>query len=176
MHDVASRLTLRLLAAIAVATLAGLLVACEAAPDGGPVAPITMPSDPGGLSDGVLAGLTLEVHRSAQCGCCGDYEAYMTSHGAAVGTVIREDLGDLKAAIGLPIPLASCHTAFIDGYYVEGHVPVEAIVALLTQRPDVDGITLPGMPGGSPGMGGEQRAPFTVLAVAGGEAEEFGSY
>src|SRR3546814_6920173 len=70
---------------------------------------------------------------------------------------------DLKA--GIPSQLEGCHTTLIDGYVVDGHVPVNIVRKLLRDRPDIVGITLPGMPTGSPGMGGEKTAPFTVFSV-----------
>jgi hypothetical protein len=69
--------------------------------------------------------------------------------------------------------LQSCHTVVIGDYYIEGHVPIEAILRLLEEKPAVDGIALPGMPQGSPGMDGEKEGPFTIYAIAGGQVTEF---
>ena len=69
--------------------------------------------------------------------------------------------------------MQSCHTSIIGDYYVEGHVPVEAIRKLLDERPSIDGIALPGMPQGSPGMSGEKAEPFVIYAITGGAVEEF---
>lgn len=74
---------------------------------------------------------------------------------------------------GIPEEYGSCHTAIIDGYAVEGHVPVEAIIKLLTEKPEIDGIALPGMPEGAPGMEGLQTKPYTVYALSDGKASEF---
>lgn len=82
----------------------------------------------------------------------------------------------LKESVGIPPDLASCHTALIDGYVVEGHVPADAIRRLLDERPEIDGIALPGMPAGSPGMGGRRDAAWVVYAVSGGEVTEFGRW
>ncbi len=100
----------------------------------------------------------------------------MESHGFTVESTEDQDLADFKAARGIPAEAQSCHTAVIDGYTVEGHVPVEAIRDLLSQRPDIDGIALPGMPSGSPGMSGEKLAPFEVLALEDGATRPFGEY
>ena len=80
----------------------------------------------------------------------------------------EEDLGDLapvKARHGVPSSLQSCHTAVVDGYVVEGHVPASAIRKLLAERPKIKGISLPGMPEGSPGMTGVKAEPFKILEI-----------
>jgi hypothetical protein len=100
----------------------------------------------------------------------------MRSHGYTVQSVVSDDLAALKEQMGVPRAAASCHTAVIDGYVVEGHVPVDAVEDLLEQRPSVDGIALPGMPTGSPGMGGTQGAPFAVVSFEAGVTESFGTY
>lgn len=85
-------------------------------------------------------------------------------------------LSDFKVSSGVPPSAMSCHTAIVDGYIVEGHVPVEAILDFLDQRPGIDGIALPGMPPGSPGMPGEKTAPFEILAFVDGVTTVFGEY
>lgn len=74
------------------------------------------------------------------------------------------ELGALKGKLGIPSELASCHTAEVGGYVVEGHVPADVIDELLSEEPDLTGLALPGMPPGSPGMGGEQQGPLQILA------------
>ncbi len=118
----------------------------------------------------------VEVHAAPGCGCCGGWEEYMESHGFTVKSTEDPNIADFKVARGVPAEAQSCHTAVIDGYTVEGHVPVDAIESLLTERPDIDGIALPGMPSGSPGMTGEKLAPFEVLAIDDGTTSSFGSY
>lgn len=91
----------------------------------------------------------------------------------------REDLTPVKQQHGVPTTLYSCHTAIVDGYVVEGHVPIDALQRLLSERPDVTGIAVPGMPIGSPGMEVEGAAaePFDVIAFdAGGNSSIFASY
>jgi hypothetical protein len=76
----------------------------------------------------------------------------------------NEELMDLNASLGIPSELGSCHTAQIEGYIVEGHVPADVIDQLLVEKPDILGVALPGMPQGSPGMGGEPEGPLEILA------------
>lgn len=118
----------------------------------------------------------VEVHGAPGCGCCSGWEEYMESHGFTVESTEDPNLADFKAARGIPADAQSCHTAIIDGYTVEGHVPVEAIRDLLAERPEIDGIALPGMPAGSPGMPGDKVAPFEVLAIDDGTTSVFGAY
>jgi hypothetical protein len=120
---------------------------------------------------------TVTVHRSPTCACCGEYEDHLEEHGFEVVIEEHDDVTGFKDAAGIPPDLRSCHTNEVEGYLVEGHVPVEAIEDLLEQRPDAVGVALPGMPAGSPGMPGEQEEPFVVEAFAEGEAAgEFGRY
>ena len=130
-------------------------------------------------SSAVAAGVQtalVEVHSAPGCGCCAGWAEYMESHGYTVETTEDVDLAEFKAARGVATEAQSCHTAVIDGYTVEGHVPVQAIEDLLTERPDVDGIALPGMPSGSPGMPGEKLAPFEILVFDDGATAVFGEY
>ncbi|MDR7537238.1 MAG: DUF411 domain-containing protein [Armatimonadota bacterium] len=84
-----------------------------------------------------------------------------------------DDLADIKRRHRVPHDLASCHTAVAGGYFIEGHVPVAAIARLLRDRPAVAGIALPGMPPGSPGMGGVQTGPLVVYAASDSGISEF---
>ena len=131
--------------------------------------------DASAASVGVRTAL-VEVHSAPGCGCCAGWAEYMESHGYTVETTEDADLADFKTARGVPAQAQSCHTAVIDGYTVEGHVPAEAIQDLLTKRPDIDGIALPGMPSGSPGMPGEKLEPFEVLVIDDGATSVFGEY
>ncbi len=84
------------------------------------------------------------------------------------------DSGDeVKDDFDIPEEMRSCHTSVIGEYYVEGHVPVEAIWKLLREQPEIDGIALPGMPDGSPGMPGKKEQPFIIYSIADGKVEEF---
>jgi hypothetical protein len=92
------------------------------------------------------------IHKDPNCGCCGGWTAHVQA--AGFGTRIEElsDLAPVKARLGIPPPLASCHTAEIDGYVIEGHVPALVIRRLLSERPNATGLAVPGMPVGAPGM------------------------
>lgn len=112
---------------------------------------------------------TFVVHRTETCGCCGDYEDYLEEHGFVVDQRMHDDVRPIREGFGIPSTQASCHTGEVGPYAVEGHVPMQAIAQLLEERPDVDGIALAGMPVGSPGMPGEQEAPFVVTLIDDGE-------
>lgn len=92
------------------------------------------------------------VHKSASCGCCGSWVEHLRRSGFAVEVRNEDDIGPVKARVGVPYGKGSCHTAEVGGYFIEGHVPAEDIKRLLAERPAAKGLTLPGMPAGSPGM------------------------
>jgi hypothetical protein len=101
----------------------------------------------------LAAGLPLAVvHADPLCGCCGAWVEHLVEAGFPVDVRETGELNRIKARLGIPGDLASCHTAEIDGYLVEGHVPADAIKRLLAERPDARGLSVPGMPIGSPGM------------------------
>ncbi len=122
----------------------------------------------------------LEVWKSPDCGCCKDWVSHLQANGFRVEV---HDVGNaaMRATLGVPVALGGCHTARIDGYAIEGHVPASDIRRLLKDRPEAVGLTVPGMPVGSPGMDGPayggRRDPFDVLLIAkGGEAAVYRSY
>jgi len=92
------------------------------------------------------------MYKDPNCGCCGDWAKHLTAQGFTVTEKLSSDMGAVKSEYGVPSRLASCHTALIDGYIIEGHVPADDIKRLLKERPDVVGLTAPGMPMQSPGM------------------------
>jgi hypothetical protein len=152
-----------------VAALAAVLVltACATA----------MEVAPAGSSDrGSDDAVSMTVYRSPDCSCCHLWTDIARRGGWSVASADKLDMTAFKAEVGVPMEYASCHTTIVAGYFVEGHVPLEAIERLLAERPDIDGIALPGMPAGSPGMGGAQHGPFEVLAITDGDATVFGSY
>ena len=120
---------------------------------------------------------TLIVYRTETCGCCGEWVKRMISGGlrAEVQFVNDELLKSIKLQLGISTELSSCHTATISQYFVEGHVPVNDIHRLLIERPRARGLTVPGMPIGSPGMEmGNTREPFdTLLVFENGRTEVF---
>lgn len=117
------------------------------------------------LAARAAAPTAVMLHRTPQCGCCEEYAAYLREAGFAVTVRETDDLAGLSRAAGVPEALAGCHLARVEGYVVEGHVPVEAIRRLLAERPPLRAITLPGMPPGSPGMMGTKVGPFTIHAI-----------
>lgn len=98
---------------------------------------------------------------------------YLQENGVTVETVMTEDTSAIKEEYGIPEELWSCHTTVVDGYYIEGHVPIDVVLKLLEERPAIDGIALPGMPSGSPGMDGEKDGPWLIYAVTGETYQEF---
>ena len=111
---------------------------------------------------------TMEVYKSATCGCCSKWVDHLRSLGFVVRTTNTEALDALKAKYGVPRQARSCHTALVGGYVVEGHVPGVDVQRLLRERPAIAGIAVPGMPIGSPGMevSGVKAQPFDVIAFA----------
>ncbi|MGB3471435.1 MAG: DUF411 domain-containing protein [Erythrobacter sp.] len=114
---------------------------------------------------------TLHVAKDPTCGCCGAWVALAREEGFDVETTDTDDIAGAKLDAGVPEALWSCHTATIDGYVIEGHVPFAAIAKLLEARPDVAGIAVPGMPFGSPGMGDDPDARYDVIAFGGTAGE-----
>ena len=94
----------------------------------------------------------LTVYKSPTCACCDGWVAHMREAGFAATVRVTADLRAVRLARGVPDSLASCHTGVVGGYAIEGHVPAADVVRLLAQRPSAVGITVPGMPLGSPGM------------------------
>jgi hypothetical protein len=107
------------------------------------------------------------LYKTPLCGCCEDYANYLRANGFEVTVVPTHELVTMSREAGIPDGFEGCHLAFIDDYVVSGHVPVTTIDRLLAERPDIEGVTLPGMPMGSPGMTGVKTEPFTIYAVGG---------
>lgn len=107
------------------------------------------------------------MYKTPYCGCCLGHAEYLRDRGYEVEIVEMDNqaLAALKTERAIPDAQQGCHTLIIEGYVIEGHVPVEAIEALLAKRPDITGISLPGMPAGSPGMSGEKDARFKVEVI-----------
>ena len=118
----------------------------------------------------------LAVYKSPTCGCCGAWVEHMTAAGFQARITEVTDTASVRSAQGVPAPLASCHTAVIGGYFLEGHVPAEDVRRLLAERPDALGLAVPAMPLGSPGMETPdgQREPYqTMLVLRGGGTRTF---
>lgn len=158
-HTVSRRSALQSLAAIAGA---GLLLATH-------------------RSAAAAPEMKIDVWKSPTCGCCVDWIKHLQANGFTVNATNVPDSRHVRARFGMPAKYASCHTGLIAGYVVEGHVPAREIKRLLREKPKALGISVPGMPVGSPGMDGPSyaglRDPYDVLLVlADGNARVFASY
>ena len=121
----------------------------------------------------------LTVYRSPSCGCCGAWVDHAKKHGFTIEDIKTEDMEAVKQQHNVPVELASCHTAIIDGYVMEGHIPADDIKRFLAEKPDnLVGLAVPGMPIGTPGMESRDiKQPFQVLAFNDkGEVEVFKDY
>ncbi|MGH8177809.1 MAG: DUF411 domain-containing protein [Steroidobacter sp.] len=118
------------------------------------------------------------VYKNASCGCCKVWIEHMQSHGFPVKAVDVDNLGPIKERVGVPFGMGSCHTAEVGGYFIEGHVPAADVQRLLTEKPKAKGLTVPGMPIGSPGMEqGDRVDPYEVLLVhEGGGTSVYSTY
>jgi len=112
-----------------------------------------------------LAEEKVTIFKSGSCGCCGVFSKYMVNEGFNVDVQTTEMISEVKQRYNIPANLQSCHTSVVGGYFVEGHIPSEAIEKLLTEKPDIAGIAMPGMPSGSPGMPGGKEGTWVIQAV-----------
>lgn len=137
---------------IALITIGLLITGCSLAQGPEPIAQAALASE-------------INVFRSPTCGCCGLWIEHMRDAGFQINDHITEDMAAIKEQYDIPDNLTSCHTAVVDGYVVEGHIPAADVARLLTEKPDIAGITVPGMPVGSPGMeSGSYVESYTVFA------------
>jgi hypothetical protein len=111
------------------------------------------------------ASIQATLYKNPQCTCCEGYAQYLEENGFQVDVKPTNDLAEISRKAGVPEALEGCHTMFVSNYVVDGHVPVEVIRKLLAERPAIAGITLPGMPSGSPGMNGRKTGTWTIYAV-----------
>jgi len=111
----------------------------------------------------------ITIFKNPQCGCCENYANYLAKNGFVVTVKPTHDLAALSRTVGIADKFQGCHLGMVDGYAVSGHVPVKTLKRLLTERPSIKGITLPGMPMGSPGMNGAKTEPFTIYEVGFGD-------
>ena len=118
------------------------------------------------LADDLPRDATL--YKNPECGCCETYAEYLRANGFRVTVKATHSLPLIKRQHNVPEHLGGCHTTLVGGYVVEGHVPVGTINRLLSERPAIRGISLPGMPEGSPGMSGPKSEPFTIYEITDG--------
>jgi hypothetical protein len=118
-------------------------------------------------------GISVTLHRAEGCSCCAVYADYLRDNGFTVELDTVDDLGPIRQRYSIPEAAVGCHTSVLDDYVVEGHVPVEAIDRLLTERPAIDGISVVGMPTNSPGMGEPNGEPLDVVSFHNGRVEDY---
>jgi hypothetical protein len=120
-----------------------------------------------GFSGPVLAEpIHAVLYKNPQCSCCEAYADYLRANGFDVEIKPTNDLAQISLKAGVPANLEGCHTMFVGGYVVDGLVPVDVVKRLLSEKPAIAGVTLPGMPMGAPGMSGPKIGTFTIYAVA----------
>ena len=105
----------------------------------------------------------ITVYKTRTCGCCGKCVEHLKANGFAPEVKEVPSMADIRKQFGVPEKLMSCHTAVVQGYSIEGHVPAKDIQRLLKQNPKAKGLAVPGMPAGSPGMEGSRRDAYSVL-------------
>lgn len=153
------------------------LAACGGAPDESRTSPpASAAGSEAAASAATPAGTpTVVVYKSPTCGCCTAWADRMRAAGFRLEVHDTAEVSPVKQRLGVPLNLASCHTATVAGYALEGHVPPATVLRLLRERPQVAGLAVPGMPAGSPGMEqGAQKDPYEVVAFgAGGETQVF---
>ncbi len=128
----------------------------------------------GGLISGLLPASAragearpATLYKDPQCGCCTEYGRYLEANGFTVTVVdSTAEIDALHARYRVPAHLEGCHSTVIDGYVIEGHVPVAAINRLLAEKPSIPGLSLPGMPEGSPGMSGHKQGAFPIFVIS----------
>jgi hypothetical protein len=113
--------------------------------------------------EAIAAWPAVTVHKDPNCGCCSGWIAHLETHGFSTKTIETSAINRVKARLGVPFDLWACHTAEVDGYLIEGHVPVAALEKLLRDRPKARGLAVPGMPNGSPGMTGDYEDYDVIL-------------
>jgi hypothetical protein len=111
------------------------------------------------------SALNISVYKNQYCGCCHEWIKHLQKNGFNVSTNDVPDTTPVRAKLGMPAELGSCHTAVIGGYVIEGHVPAADIQRLLKEKPKAVGLAVPGMPAGSPGMESPNPEPYNTLLV-----------
>jgi hypothetical protein len=115
----------------------------------------------------------VEVIKTSSCGCCYGYVLFLEEENFKVKQTDVRSLHLIKKKYNIPLEMQSCHTTILGKYFIEGHVPIEAINKLLKEKPDIDGIALPGMPIGTPGMPGEKVEPYIIYQLVDGKSSVF---
>jgi hypothetical protein len=113
-------------------------------------------------------GTSAKLYKDPNCGCCGAYANYLRENGFDLTVEETADFAELGRAAGVPEDVEGCHVTFVGDYVVSGHVPMDIVQRLLDERPTISGVTLPGMPSGSPGMGGDKEEAFVIYSFVKG--------
>ncbi len=115
----------------------------------------------------------VEVFKTPSCGCCYGYVLFLEEKKFKVKQTDMRSLHTIKQKYNIPVEMQSCHTTIMGKYFIEGHVPFEAVNKLLKEQPDIDGIALPGMPIGTPGMPGDKDEPYVIYQLKDGKSSVF---
>ncbi len=115
----------------------------------------------------------VEVFKTPSCGCCYGYLLFLEKEKFKVKQTDMRSLHTIKQKYNIPVEMQSCHTTIMGKYFIEGHVPFEAVNKLLKEQPDIDGIALPGMPIGTPGMPGDKDEPYIIYQLKDGKSSIF---
>ncbi len=119
----------------------------------------------------------ITVYKSPTCGCCTKWVKHLEQNGFVVEALNSRDMSAVKRQMGITRDIQSCHTGEVDGYFIEGHVPADDIKRLLKEKPKAAGLTVPGMPMGSPGMEGHRKDAYSVLLISEeGQPQVFSKY
>lgn len=123
------------------------------------------------------AATQVQVYKTPTCGCCGNWVQHLRTNGFQVSVKDVPDTTEYRHKFGVPDSLTSCHTAVVEGYALEGHVPAAEVQRILRERPKAKGLAVPGMPMGSPGMEAARTQPYNVMLIdATGKASVYASY
>ena len=117
--------------------------------------------------------MNVEVFKTPSCGCCYGYVLFLEKEKFNVKQTDMRSLHSIKKKYNIPLEMQSCHTTIMGKYFIEGHVPLQAVNKLLKEQPDIDGIALPGMPIGTPGMPGEKEEPYVIYQLIDGKFSVF---
>jgi hypothetical protein len=112
-----------------------------------------------------VMSLEVEVYKSPTCGCCSAWVDHLKDNGIMVKTYDVKEMDNIKKMAGIPVNMQSCHTALVNDYLIEGHVPADLIKKMVKEKPDIRGLAVPGMVMGSPGMEGDRKDPYEVLTM-----------
>ena len=115
----------------------------------------------------------VEVFKTPSCGCCYGYVLFLEEEKFKVKQTDMRSLHTIKQKYNIPVEMQSCHTTIMGKYFIEGHVPFDAVEKLLKEQPDIDGIALPGMPIGTPGMPGDKDEPYVIYQLKDGKSSVF---